>query len=216
MSAAARSSSSTDADGAATPSGPTVLHRSSWLGVLKRAVTQFRVDNVSDWAAALTYRAVMSLASGVLVVVAGLGLLGHSATQRLLDNVGQLTPGEVKGVISQIVENVQSPGALLAVVVWLLASALFAVYIANFGSYNKTYGSLAGVIIFLVWLWLTNVAVLLGAELNAELLHARATQANGDAATANFVEPRDTRKLDDDAQAHATALSTGPAQRRSS
>ena len=61
-----------------------------------------------------------------------------------------------------------TPGSILAIVVWLVASALFAFYVANFGSYNKTYGALAGVIIFLVWLWITNVAILLGAELNAE------------------------------------------------
>jgi membrane protein len=60
------------------------------------------------------------------------------------------------------------PGAALAIVVWLLASAAFAFYVANFGSYNKTYGALGGVIVFLVWLWVTNVAILLGAELNAE------------------------------------------------
>lgn len=60
------------------------------------------------------------------------------------------------------------PGAGLAVVVWLLASAGFAFFVANFGSYNKTYGTLAGVIVFLVWLWLTNVAIVLGAEFNAE------------------------------------------------
>jgi membrane protein len=61
-----------------------------------------------------------------------------------------------------------TPGSVLAVVVWLIASAAFAFYVANFGSYNKTYGALGGVIVFLVWLWITNVAILLGAELNAE------------------------------------------------
>ena len=65
------------------------------------------------------------------------------------------------------------PGAALAIVVWLLASAGFAFYVANFGSYNKTYGALGGVIIFLVWLWITNVAILLGAELNAERERSR-------------------------------------------
>jgi membrane protein len=67
-----------------------------------------------------------------------------------------------------------TPGSLLAIVVWLVASAAFAFYVANFGSYNKTYGALGGVIVFLVWLWLTNVAILLGAELNAE--HERTLQ----------------------------------------
>ena len=65
------------------------------------------------------------------------------------------------------------PGAALAVVVWLIASAAFAFYVANFGSYNKTYGTLGGIIIFLVWLWITNVAILFGAELNAELERTR-------------------------------------------
>jgi membrane protein len=65
------------------------------------------------------------------------------------------------------------PGALFAVVVWVVASALFAFYVANFGSYNKTYGTLGGVIGFLVWLWITNIAILLGAELNAERERSR-------------------------------------------
>ena len=56
----------------------------------------------------------------------------------------------------------------MAVVVWIVASALFAFYVANFGSYNKTYGALGGVVVGLVWLWLTNCALLLGMELNAE------------------------------------------------
>ena len=69
------------------------------------------------------------------------------------------------------------PGAALAIVVWLVASAAFAFYVANFGSYNKTYGSLGAIIIFLVWLWITNLAILLGAELNAERERSRELQS---------------------------------------
>jgi membrane protein len=61
-----------------------------------------------------------------------------------------------------------SPGAGVALLIWAVASALFAFYVANFGSYNKTYGTLAGVVIFLVWLWITNLAVLIGVELDSE------------------------------------------------
>ncbi|MCD6725642.1 MAG: YihY/virulence factor BrkB family protein [Solirubrobacteraceae bacterium] len=62
-----------------------------------------------------------------------------------------------------------TPGSVVAVLLWLAASELFALYVATFGSYNKTYGALGGVIAFLVWLWISNLAVLLGAELNAQL-----------------------------------------------
>jgi len=61
-----------------------------------------------------------------------------------------------------------APGAAFALVIWLIASAAFAFYVANFGSYNKTYGALGGVVVFLVWMWLTNAALLLGAQLNSE------------------------------------------------
>ena len=67
-----------------------------------------------------------------------------------------------------------SVGAVLAIVVWVIASAAFGFYVANFSSYNKTYGSLAGVIVFLLWLWITNLALLFGAELDAELERGRA------------------------------------------
>ncbi|OLT25769.1 ribonuclease, partial [Actinomadura sp. CNU-125] len=70
-----------------------------------------------------------------------------------------------------------TPGSVVAVLVWLAASGLFALYVAGFSSYNKTYGSLAGVIVFLVWLWISNLAILLGAELNAELERGRAIRA---------------------------------------
>jgi membrane protein len=66
-----------------------------------------------------------------------------------------------------------TPGSILATVVWLAASAGFAVYTSMFGSYNKTWGSLAAVIIMLTWLWLAAVALLLGAELNAEADRSR-------------------------------------------
>jgi membrane protein len=70
-----------------------------------------------------------------------------------------------------------TPGALMAVVVWLIASALFALYVANFSSYDKTYGTLGGVVIFLVWMWLTNSALLLGMEFNAERERSRELEA---------------------------------------
>lgn len=70
-----------------------------------------------------------------------------------------------------------SPGALFAVVIWLIASALFAFYVANLGSYNKTYGTLGGLVVFLVWMWLTNTALLLGMELNAERERTRELEA---------------------------------------
>src|SRR4051812_30985529 len=66
-----------------------------------------------------------------------------------------------------------TPGGILAVLLWIVASALFAFYVSNFASYNKTYGSLGGVIVFLVWLWITNLIILLGAEFNAEMERSR-------------------------------------------
>jgi membrane protein len=91
-----------------------------------------------------------------------------------------------------------SPGSALAVLLWIAASAAFAFYVANFASYNKTYGALGGVIIFLVWLWISNIAILLGAELNSELERARRLETGQRAKDKPYVEPRDTRKLDDD------------------
>jgi membrane protein len=85
---------------------------------------------------------------------------------------------------------------VLAVALWIIASAAFAFYVANFGSYNKTYGAIGGVIIFLVWLWISNIAVLLGAEFNAELERGRRVEMGHPADKEPFVEPRDTRKME--------------------
>jgi membrane protein len=89
-----------------------------------------------------------------------------------------------------------SPGGIVGVVVWLLASAAFALYVAKFAHYNKTYGSLGGVIVFLMWLWISNIAILLGAEFNAELERGRQIEAGHPADREPFLEPRDTRKLE--------------------
>ncbi|KZM74862.1 YihY/virulence factor BrkB family protein [Nocardia terpenica] len=66
-----------------------------------------------------------------------------------------------------------TPGSVLAVLIWIAASAGFAFYVANFGSFNRVYGSLAAAVIFLMWLWITNLAVLIGADIDAELARGR-------------------------------------------
>jgi membrane protein len=89
-----------------------------------------------------------------------------------------------------------SVGAGFAILMWLLASVLFGFYVANFSSYNKTYGALGGVIVFLLWLWITNLALLFGAELDAELERGRQLQAGLPAERELQLPPRDTRVLD--------------------
>src|SRR5437762_1550817 len=308
------------------PAKPTQLSRGSWFAVLKRVFKEYQRDNLSDWAAALTYYAIMSLFPGLLVLVAGLRLLGSSAVTTVTTNIEQLTPGAARQILHDAVQNLQnggqktagilaivsvlaalwsasgyvaafmraanaiydvpegrpiwkklpvrlgvtivvgvllaisafavvltgrlaaqvgkllgmggvavtvwnyakwpvlaliislvlailywaapnarqggfrwiSPGGLTAVVIWLVGSGLFALYVANFGSYNKTYGALATVIVFLLWLYLTNTAVLLGAELNAELERGRALEAGHPADAEPYTRLRDDRKVDKD------------------
>jgi membrane protein len=279
---------------------PTEVARRSLGDVLKRTWREFREDDLTMLAAALTYYGVLSLFPGMLVLVSVLGLLGESTTQPLIDNLTALAPSAARDVVTSALRNLQdaggaaglafvaglagalwsasgyvggfmkasnviyeveegrpfwklrplqiavtvllvlvaavislsivvtgplarsvgdvvglgdtavdlwnvakwpvialvvsqviaflywvapnvrhpgyrwiSPGGLLAVALWVVASAGFAFYVSNFGSYNKTYGSLAAVVVFLVWLWITNLVVLLGAELNAELERGR-------------------------------------------
>jgi membrane protein len=290
----------------------------AWGAVLKRTVKEFREDNVTDWAAALTYYGVLAIFPAIIALVSVLGLIGHSATQPLLDNVDTVAPGPARDIFRSAIENVQNgqgaagvlfvaglagalwsasgyvaafmrasnsiyevpegrpfykslptrvgttvvllillaltavcvavtgglakqvgnvigvgdtavsvwniakwpvlffvvsfmfaflywaapnvkqprirwitPGGLLGVAIWLVASGAFAFFVANFASYNKTYGALAGVVAFLVWVWLSNIAILLGAEFNA----VRETEGPPP------LEPRDTTKLDDEERA---------------
>ncbi|SIN13565.1 YihY/virulence factor BrkB family protein [Micromonospora cremea] len=305
------------------PESPADLPGSGWKAALRRTVTEFQDDSLTDWAAALTYYGVLSIFPGLLVLISLLGLLGESATQGVTDTVNQAVPeGNIRQIITDAIGTADkngglasiaailgllaafwsasgyigafmrasnaiydvpegrpiwktlpirlgvtavigvlllasavivvftgrlaelvgdaiglgstavtvwdvakwpvllilvslmfailywaspnarhggfrwvSPGGVLAVVIWLVISGLFAFYVSNFGSYNKTYGALAGVIIFLVWLWLSNIAILLGAEFDAELERSRAISAGHSVDEEPYVELRDDRKL---------------------
>jgi membrane protein len=306
------------------PATPTRLTARSWSGVFKRTISEFRADNLTDIAASLTYYGILAIFPAIIALVSILGLVGHSATQPLIENLGKVAPGPAKSIFTSAVENLDkgrsaagvifivgllaalwsasgyvaafmrasnviydveegrpiwktipvrlavtlvlvvllaissvavvltgglarqvgnligvgssavqvwdiakwpalvlivsfmlailywaspnvrhpgfrwvSPGGILAVAVWLIASAAFALYVANFSSYNKTYGALGAVVIFLVWLWISNIAILLGAEFNAELERGRSIQAGNPPDREPFVEPRDTRKWRD-------------------
>jgi membrane protein len=314
--------SETEARAQEAPEGPTDLPKRAWKGVLTRTIREFRDDNLTDWAAALTYYGILSIFPALLALVSILGLIGPSATQPLVDNLSAVAPGPAKQIVTSAITNLQkssgaagvlfvvglalaiwsasgyvaafmrasnaiyevgegrpiwktlpprvlttltllvmlaavaigvtitgglaqqvgkllgigntavtvwdiakwpvilivvmamfallywaapnvkhprfrwiSPGGVLGVLIWLAASGLFAVYVANFSNYNKTYGALGGVIVFLVWLWISNIAILLGAELNAEIARGRQIEAGEPADREPFLEPRDTRKL---------------------
>ncbi|WP_329096378.1 YihY/virulence factor BrkB family protein [Streptomyces sp. NBC_01439] len=90
-----------------------------------------------------------------------------------------------------------TPGSCLALVIWMTASAGFAFYVANFASYNKTYGTVTGVIVFLVWLWITNLAFLLGLEFDAELARQRVIAGGLPEDAEPYVRPRGTRAWSD-------------------
>jgi membrane protein len=314
--------STTRARRGAPPERLTQLSGSSWRGVIKRTIREFRDDELTDRAAGLTYYTVLSIFPALLAVVSVLGLLGQGSIQPLLDNLRGLAPGPAKDVLTTVLGSLRNsqgtagvfailgialalwsasgyvaafmraanavydmpegrpiwiklpvrvavtavlllllaltavgvvftgglanraagvlgigdaatrvwdigkwpvlvlivvlalailywaapnvrhpgfrwitPGSVLAVVVWIVASAAFAFYVANFGSYNRTYGALAGVVIFLVWLWISNIAVLLGVELDAELQRGRAILAGHPEDREPYVEPRSTRKF---------------------
>src|SRR3954453_8888468 len=96
-----------DSDGR-TPDKPTDLRTRSWGGVLKRTVREFKEDNLTDWAAALTYYGVLSIFPMLLVLVSLLGLIGSSVTQPLIDNLGKVAPGPAQQIFTSAIQNLQS------------------------------------------------------------------------------------------------------------
>ena len=106
----------------------------------------------------------------------------------------------VVAILYYATPNVRQPkfkwvslGAIVAIITWVIVFALFGLYVSQFSNYNKTYGSLAGVIIFLLWLWITNLALLFGAELDAEVERGRQLQGGIEAEKTIQLPPRDTR-----------------------
>jgi membrane protein len=136
-------------------------------GALGVGETALTIWNIARWPVLL------------ILVIAGVALLYHSSPN-----------------VEQPKFRWVSVGAAIAIVTWIVASLLFGLYVSNFGSYNKTFGALAGVIVFLLWLWITNLALLFGAEVDSELERGRQLQA-GMAAEDDLKLPlRDTKTID--------------------
>ena len=170
------------------------------------------------------FRLVMLLLTVVLVVLAAAVMLALVVSGPVADAVGDaLGVGSTLIVVWNIAKwpfillavmvmvallyyftpNVRPPkfrwisvGAAVAIITWVVASAAFGFYVSNFSSYDKTYGTLGGVIAFLLWLWLTNLALLFGAELDAELERGRELESGMPAERSLQLPPRDTKKID--------------------
>src|SRR2546423_9017666 len=108
------------------PDRPTRLPAGAWFGVLKRTVREFREDNVTDWAAALTYYGVLAIFPAIIALVSILGLVGHSATQPLITNLGKLAPGSVHQILTSAITNLQhSRGAAGILFIVGIAAAIW-------------------------------------------------------------------------------------------
>ena len=192
---------------------------SGYIGAFGRAMN--RVYQIDEGRPVWKLRPLQLLITLVGVLLAALVLVGLVVSGPIARSVGEVIGlGEVAvttwgiakwpvmlliviilvAVLYYATPNIRQPkfrwisvGAAIAIVTWLVASAAFGFYVSNFGSYNKTYGSLAGVIVFLLWLWLTNLALLFGAEVDAELERARQLQAGIEAEETLQLPPRDTR-----------------------
>jgi uncharacterized BrkB/YihY/UPF0761 family membrane protein len=134
---------------------PSRLPRGSWPGTLRRTGRELLEDHALQWAAALTFFGLLSLFPAMLALVSVLGLLGSSAVPPLLENISQLAPGTARDVALDALRDIERRQG-------------------DAGS--ATYGSIGSVVVFLVWLWLANIAIVVGAEFNAELERTRAIE----------------------------------------
>ena len=86
----------------------------SWAGVFRRTFSEFRADNLTDLAAALTYYGILSIFPALIALVSILGLIGHSATQPLIENLGKVAPGAAKSVFTSAIQNLnKSQGSMV-------------------------------------------------------------------------------------------------------
>jgi membrane protein len=194
---------------------------SGYVGAFSRAMN--RIYEIEEGRPFWKLRPVMLALTVVAVVLAALALLMLIVSGPIAQSVGNLIGlGStavtvwsivkwpilalivvvVVGLLYYVTPNVQQPkfrwisvGAGVAIVVWVLASVAFGFYVANFSSYNKTYGSLAGVIVTLLFLWITNLALLFGGEIDAELERGRQLQAGIAAEEEVQLPARDTRNI---------------------
>ena len=195
---------------------------SGYVGAFGRAMN--RIYEIQEGRPFWKLRPLMIVITLAAVILAGLVAIGLVVSGPLARAIGDaIGLGETAVTVWNIVKwpvllglaalvvailyyatpNVKQPkfrwisvGAAVAIVTWVLASALFGLYVSQFSNYNKTYGSLAGVIIFLLWLWITNLALLFGAELDAEMERGRQLQAGIAAEQEIQLPPRDTRVID--------------------
>ncbi|WP_121256489.1 YihY/virulence factor BrkB family protein [Nocardioides ferulae] len=194
---------------------------SGYVGAFGRAMN--RVYEIREGRPVWKLRPAMLLLTALLVVLAAVSTLMLVVSGPVAESVGkalELGDGVVLAwniakwpVLAALVvlmvallyyatPNVKQPkfrwislGAMLAILTWVLLSAGFGFYVSNFSSYDKTYGALGGVIAFLLWLWLTNIALLFGAELDAELERGRELQSGLPAEETIQLPPRDTRNI---------------------
>jgi membrane protein len=197
---------------------------SGYIGAFMRAANSiYDVEEGRPWWKTIPLRLGLTLGVVVLLVLTALGigvsggvaekvggLIGLGSTAVAVWEIAKwpvllLLASLAVGLLYWASPNVRqpsflwiTPGGLIAVLLWIVASAGFAFYVANFGSYSKTYGALAGVIVFLVWMWISNIALLLGAELDAELERGRRIEEGQSPEHDPVAPPRDTRAMEND------------------